>query len=152
VSSVSGATSVDISINKREIKTTVIVDDGGTIVLGGLIDEDVQESVSKVPLLGDIPVLGHLFKTTSTSKRKRNLMVFLKPTIVRDGATMNTISHRKYNYIRALQLKRQQEGVSLMPYEETPTIPQWDDALALPPSFEEYLSEKEKQKQEEGND
>jgi general secretion pathway protein D len=152
VSSVSGATSVDISINKREIKTTVIVDDGGTIVLGGLIDEDVQESESKVPLLGDIPILGHLFKSTSTSKRKRNLMVFLKPTIVRDGATMNTISHRKYNYIRALQLKRQQEGVSLMPYEETPTIPQWDDALALPPSFEEYLSEKEKQKQEEGND
>ena len=150
MSSVSGATSVDISINKREIKTTVIVDDGGTIVLGGLIDEDVQESVSKVPLLGDIPVLGHLFKTTSTSKRKRNLMVFLKPTIVRDGATMNAISHRKYNYIRALQLKRQQEGVSLMPSAETPSMPQWDDALALPPSFEEYLTEKEKQK--EGNE
>ncbi|TKB02692.1 type II secretion system protein GspD [Alteromonas portus] len=152
VSSVSGATSVDISINKREIKTTVIVDDGGTIVLGGLIDEDVQESVSKVPLLGDIPILGHLFKSTSTSKRKRNLMVFLKPTIVRDGATMNSISHRKYNYIRALQLKRQQEGVSLMPSAETPSMPEWNDALALPPSFEEYLSEKEKQKQEEGND
>ena len=150
VSSVSGATSVDISINKREIKTTVIVDDGGTIVLGGLIDEDVQESVSKVPLLGDIPILGHLFKTTSTSKRKRNLMVFLKPTIVRDGATMNAISHRKYNYIRALQLKRQQDGVSLMPSAETPSMPQWDDALSLPPSFEEYLSEKDKQK--EGND
>ena len=150
VSSVSGATSVDISINKREIKTTVIVDDGGTIVLGGLIDEDVQESVSKVPLLGDIPVLGHLFKTTSTSKRKRNLMVFLKPTIVRDAATMNSISHRKYNYMRALQLKRQQEGVSLMPQTDTPSMPQWDDALSLPPSFEEYLSEKEKQK--EGND
>lgn len=143
VSSVSGATSVDISINKREIKTTVIVDDGGTIVLGGLIDEDVQESVSKVPLLGDIPILGHLFKTTSTSKRKRNLMVFLKPTIVRDGATMNSISHRKYNYIRALQLKRQQEGVSLMPFSEGPSMPDWDDELALPPSFEEYITEKE---------
>jgi general secretion pathway protein D len=149
VSSVSGATSVDIAINKREIKTTVIVDDGGTIVLGGLIDEDVQESMSKVPLLGDIPLLGHLFKTTSTTKRKRNLMVFLKPTIVRDAATMNSISHRKYNYMRALQLKRQQEGVSLMPYEETPSMPKWDDALSLPPSFEEYLTEKEKQK--EGN-
>ncbi|WP_373318430.1 type II secretion system secretin GspD [Alteromonas salexigens] len=143
VSSVSGATSVDISINKREIKTTVIVDDGGTIVLGGLIDEDVQESVSKVPLLGDIPILGHLFKTTSTSKRKRNLMVFLKPTIVRDGVTMNEISHRKYNYIRALQLKRQQEGVSLMPNEHGPSMPKWDDALALPPSFEEYIMQKE---------
>jgi len=150
VSSVSGATSVDISINKREIKTTVIVDDGGTIVLGGLIDEDVQESVSKVPLLGDIPILGHLFKSTSTSKRKRNLMVFLKPTIVRDGATMNSISHRKYNYIRALQLKRQQDGVSLMPSAEGPSMPNWDDELSLPPSFEEYLTEKEKQ--EEGND
>ncbi len=151
VSSVSGATSVDISINKREIKTTVIVDDGGTIVLGGLIDEDVQESVSKVPLLGDIPILGNLFKSTSTSKRKRNLMVFLKPTIVRDGATMNSISHRKYNYIRALQLKRQQEGISLMPNAETPSMPNWDDELSLPPSFEEYLTEKD-HLNEEGND
>ncbi|RDV24879.1 type II secretion system protein GspD [Alteromonas aestuariivivens] len=150
VSSVSGATSVDISINKREIKTTVIVDDGGTIVLGGLIDEDIQESVSKVPLLGDIPILGHLFKTTSTSKRKRNLMVFLKPSIVRDGVTMNEISHRKYNYIRAQQLKRQQEGIPLMPFTESPSMPEWDDALTLPPSFEEYLTEKEKL--EQGND
>jgi general secretion pathway protein D len=150
VSSVSGATSVDISINKREIKTTVIVDDGGTIVLGGLIDEDVQESVSKVPLLGDIPIIGNLFKSTSTSKRKRNLMVFLKPTIVRDGATMNSISHRKYNYIRALQLKRQQDGISLMPNAETPSMPNWDDELSLPPSFEEYLTEKDNL--DEGNE
>lgn len=144
VSSVSGATSVDISINKRQIKTTVIVDDGGTIVLGGLIDEDIQESESKVPLLGDIPIIGHLFKSTSTSKRKRNLMVFLKPTIVRDGVRMNEISRRKYNYIRAQQLKRHAEGVSLMPYEEQPSMPKWDDDMALPPSFEEYILEKEK--------
>jgi general secretion pathway protein D len=144
VSSVSGATSVDISINKREIKTTVIVDDGGTIVLGGLIDEDVQESVSKVPLLGDIPILGHLFKTTSTSKRKRNLMVFLRPTIIRDGITMNEISHRKYNYIRAQQLDRQSQGIPLMPYSKGPDLPAWDDALKLPPSFEQYLLEKDK--------
>ena len=146
VSSVSGATSVDIAINKREIKTTVIVDDGGTIVLGGLIDEDVQESVSKVPLLGDIPVLGNLFKTTTTSKRKRNLMVFIRPTIVRDGITMNKISHRKYNFIRAEQLKRQAEGVPLMPFTDTPTLPEWNDALTLPPTFEEYLQNKDKEK------
>ena len=61
VSSVSGTTGVDISINKREIKTTVMADSGDTVVLGGLIDEDVQESVQKVPILGDIPILGHLF-------------------------------------------------------------------------------------------
>lgn len=143
VSSVSGATSVDISINKRQIKTTVIVDDGGTIVLGGLIDEDVQESVSKVPLLGDIPVLGNLFKTTSTSTRKRNLMVFLRPKIVRDGVTMNQISHRKYNYIRAQQLRHQQRGESFLNEDEQPTMPEWDDALSLPPSFEEYILEKD---------
>lgn len=148
VSSVSGATSVDISINKREIKTTVIVDDGGTIVLGGLIDEDVQESISKVPLLGDIPFIGHLFKTTSTSKRKRNLMVFLRPRIVRDGITMNEISRRKYNYIRAEQLKRQSEGVSLMPSVDTSVLPKWDDSLALPPTYDEYLMQKDKEEAE----
>merc|ERR1712098_335715 len=105
VSSVSGATAVDISVNKRAIKTTVMADDGGMVVLGGLIDEDVQESVSKVPLLGDIPVLGHLFRSTSTSKRKRNLIVFIRPTIVRDGISMNKLSHSKYNFIRGEQHK-----------------------------------------------
>lgn len=151
VSSVSGATSVDISINKREIKTTVIVDDGGTIVLGGLIDEDVQESVSKVPLLGDIPIIGNLFKSTTSSKRKRNLMVFIRPTIIRDGVTMNSISHKKYNFIRAEQLKRQAEGIPLMPFTEGPSLPEWNDALALPPSFEDYLMEKDKKKEQEEN-
>lgn len=148
VSSVSGATSVDIAINKREIKTTVMADDGGTIVLGGLIDEDVQESVSKVPLLGDIPYLGNLFKSSTTTKRKRNLMVFIRPTIIRDGITMNKISHRKYNFIRAEQLKRQEQGISLMPFTETPTMPNWDSELELPPTFEAYLTEKAKQKAE----
>ncbi|GGO71679.1 type II secretion system secretin GspD [Bowmanella pacifica] len=147
VSSVSGTTGVDISINKRELKTTVLVEDGGTVVLGGLIDEDVQESVSKVPLLGDIPILGNLFKSTSTSKRKRNLMVFLRPTIIKDGVTMNTISHRKYNFIRAEQLKRQSEGVPLMPYTETPVLPEWNDALSLPPTFDEVMEQKRKAEQ-----
>lgn len=145
VSSLNGATSVDVVIAKREIKTSVIVDDGGTIVLGGLIDEDVQESVSKVPLLGDIPILGNLFKSTSTSKKKRNLMIFIRPTIIRDGVTMNKISQRKYNYIRGEQLKQQAEGIPLMPFEKGPVLPDWDDSLTLPPKFEEYLENKNKQ-------
>jgi len=146
VSSVSGATSVDVIINKREIKTSVIVDDGGTIVLGGLIDDAVQESVSKVPLLGDIPILGHLFKSTSTSVSKRNLMVFIRPTIIRDGVTMNEISHKKYQYIRAEQLKRQSQGIPLMPNTEGPTLPEWDDKLSLPPSFEDHIMNKDNEK------
>jgi general secretion pathway protein D len=143
VSSVSGATSVDVIINKREIKTSVIVDDGGTIVLGGLIDDAVQESVSKVPLLGDIPIIGHLFKSTSTTVSKRNLMVFIRPTIIRDGVTMNEISQKKYQYIRAEQLKRQSQGIPLMPNTEGPYLPEWNDKLSLPPSFEDYI-DKEK--------
>ena len=146
VSSISGATSVDILINKREIKTSVIVDDGGTIVLGGLIDDAVQESISKVPILGDIPIIGHLFKSTSTSVSKRNLMVFIRPTIIRDGVTMNEISHKKYQYIRAQQLKRQADGIPLMPNSEGPSLPEWDDKLSLPPSFEDYILNKDKEK------
>ncbi|MBA6263936.1 type II secretion system secretin GspD [Colwellia sp. Bg11-12] len=139
VSSVSGATGVDISINKREIKTVVMADSGATVVLGGLIDEDVQESVQKVPLLGDIPFIGHLFKSTKTSTRKRNLMVFIRPTIIRDGKMMNEISKDKYNYIRADEIRKQEEGLSLMSDEKMPLLPEWNDKLALPPSFDEYM-------------
>lgn len=149
VSSIGGATAVDITINKREIKTTVIADDGATIVLGGLIDEDVQESESKVPLLGDIPVLGHLFKSTSVSKRKRNLMVFIKATIVRDGSAINGISKQKYNFIRAEQLKRDEAGIRLMPQTPQAVLPEWDDSLKLPPSFEDYMQQ-QSQQQDQG--
>ncbi|KPD21708.1 MULTISPECIES: type II secretion system secretin GspD [Idiomarina] len=151
VSSLSGATAVDVIINKRELKTTVMADDGETIVLGGLIDEDVQESVSKVPLLGDIPILGKLFSSTSTSKQKRNLMVFIRPTIVRDGNRMRDLSSAKYNYIRALQLDERSRGISLMPTEETPLLNDWDNKLTLPPGFDEYLEKKGKESSDDKN-
>ncbi|RZM75580.1 type II secretion system secretin GspD [Pseudoalteromonas rubra] len=146
VSSVSGATAVDISVNKRAINTTVIADDGGMVILGGLIDEDVQESVSKVPLLGDIPVLGHLFKSTNTTKRKRNLLVFIRPTIVRDSRSMNELSHAKYKFIRGEQFKQREDGIDLMPLQDAPILPQWDDAMVLPPTYEEFLSEQNEKK------
>ena len=117
-----------------------MADSGATIVLGGLIDEDVQESVQKVPLLGDIPFIGHLFKSTTTSTRKRNLMVFIRPTIIRDGKLMNEISKEKYNYIRAIEIHKQEEGLSLMSNEKMPLLPEWNDQLALPPSFDEYMN------------
>lgn len=143
VSSVSGTTSVDITINKRQLTTTVMADDGATIVLGGLIDEDTEESVSKVPLLGDIPIIGNLFKSRSNTKTKRNLVVFLRPTIIRDGTTMNYLSNRKYNYIRAQQLEQYNRGdIPLLDDEKRPVLPEWNDALALPPSFEEYLKDR----------
>jgi general secretion pathway protein D len=152
VSSVSGATGVDISINKREIKTTVMADDGATVILGGLIDEDVQESVQKVPLLGDIPFIGHLFKSTSNTTRKRNLMVFLRPTIVRDGKLMNDLSREKYNYIRALEIQKKTAGLELMSDEKLPILPKWNDQLALPPSFDEYMKKRDEEKSSAENE
>ena len=146
VSSVSGATGVDIGINKRAIKTTVLAEDGGTIVIGGLIDEDVQESVQKVPLLGDIPWLGHLFRSTGTTKRKRNLMVFIRPQILRDSETMLGISQRKYNAIRDEQVKADDDGISLMPFTDQPVLEDWDEQLILPPKFEEYIENKNGEK------
>ena len=147
VSSVSGATGVDISINKREIKTTVMVESGQTVILGGLIDEDVQESVQKVPLLGDLPIIGHLFKSTKNSTRKRNLMVFLRPTIITDAEMMKGMAQEKYNFIRADQLRKQEEGLSLMSDESLPILPQWNDKLVLPPSFDEYQQSIKKEKE-----
>nr|WP_286267726.1 type II secretion system secretin GspD [Thalassotalea atypica] len=146
VSSVSGTTGVDISINKREIKTTVMADNGATVILGGLIDEDVQESQQKVPFLGDLPLIGALFRSTSNSVRKRNLMVFLRPTIIRDGNLMNQVTREKYNYIRADELRKQELGLKLLDDEKLPLLPDWNESLVLPPSFDEYMEDKEQNK------
>ncbi len=100
--SVTGAT--DITTNLRSIKTTVLVEDGQTLVLGGLIDDQINDTRDKVPFLGDIPLLGSLFRFRTTSKSKRNLMVFLHPTILRDSETADYYSRSKYNDLRAIQL------------------------------------------------
>ena len=94
--------------------------------------------MQKVPLLGDIPIIGHLFKSTSNTTRKRNLMVFLKPQIMTDSDVMHNLAKEKYNFIRADQLRKQEEGLSLMRDEKLPLLPQWNDQLTLPPSFDKY--------------
>ena len=141
VSSVAGSTAVDITFNKRELSTTVLARDGETIVLGGLIDEDVQESLSKVPLLGDIPFFGHLFKSTSVTTRKRNLMVFIRPTIIRDDTRMGQLSERKYSYIRAQQIEQRERGISLRRNDTVPVLPEWGDDADLPPEYQRFLDE-----------
>jgi general secretion pathway protein D len=144
VSSVAGATSTDIIINKRSIMTSVLVESGSTIVIGGLIDDDIQESTQKVPLLGDIPLLGNLFKSQATTKSKRNLMVFIRPTIVRDEASVAALTGAKYKYMRAQQLDRQSRGINLMDDDTNmPVLPEFDDSLALPPRFEEVMKQRE---------
>ncbi|QYK09320.1 type II secretion system secretin GspD [Shewanella mangrovisoli] len=139
VSGVNGNTGVDISFATRRLTTTVMADSGQIVVLGGLINEEVQESVQKVPFLGDIPVLGHLFKSSSSKKTKKNLMIFIKPTIIRDGVTMEGIAGRKYNYFRALQLEQQERGVNLMPNTQVPILEEWNQSEYLPPEVNEIL-------------
>ena len=139
VSGVNGNTGVDISFATRRLTTTVMADSGQIVVLGGLINEEVQESVQKVPFLGDIPVLGHLFKSSSSKKTKKNLMIFIKPTIIRDGVTMEGIAGRKYNYFRALQLEQQERGVNLMPNTQVPILEEWNQSEYLPPEVNDIL-------------
>ncbi|NOR52167.1 MAG: type II secretion system protein GspD, partial [Gammaproteobacteria bacterium] len=100
-----GSEVTGITTRKRSIKTTVLVDDGGILVLGGLIEDTVTEAESKVPLLGDIPLLGALFRSTSSTNSKQNLMVFIRPSILRDGADAAYLTNEKYNYLRSQQLQ-----------------------------------------------
>ena len=103
VSSVAGPISGanDLITNKRTIETKVLVDNNQIIVLGGLIDDDIQESINKVPVLGSIPLLGRLFRSTSKSVVRRNLIVFLRPKILADSSSINQVSLEKYNFIKA---------------------------------------------------
>jgi general secretion pathway protein D len=115
---------VDLITNKRTISTTVLVEDGGMIVLGGLITDTALEGESRVPILGNIPIIGELFKTRSGSKEKRNLMVFIRPTILRDGVAAAITTSAKYNVLRDQQLQRSKKGkVTLLPGERQPLLP-----------------------------
>jgi general secretion pathway protein D len=113
----------DLITNKRTISTNVMVEDGGIIVLGGLISDEVRESKSQVPFLGSIPLIGELFKTRSVDKVKTNLMVFIRPRVIRDGVDAALETNAKYNYVRDQQLNRNNGRVPLMPSERQPTLP-----------------------------
>jgi len=122
VSSVSESTqAVDLITNNRKINTSVIVEDGGTLVLGGLIQEDIREKEQRVPLLGSIPLLGALFRSSQTQTIKTNLMFFIRPTILRDEQQTALETNQKYNYIRDLQLN-QETMPKLLP-DLSPSLP-----------------------------
>ncbi|MEL0210448.1 MAG: type II secretion system protein GspD, partial [Novosphingobium sp.] len=98
-------TSNELIINKREIKTTVTVGDREIVALGGLLDDNEQRTLQKVPLLGDIPVLGEVFKSRARSRVKTNLMVFIRPTIMRNAADRQALAARRYGVIRNAQVQ-----------------------------------------------
>ena len=133
----------DLTTQKRQITTTVMVDDGEVVVLGGLIDDGLQLSEAKVPLLGDIPVLGYLFRYNRTTTVKRNLMVFLRPVIVRDAATHTGVTGGKYSYMRLQQLEMRDRGIPLIPDDEAPLLPESYVELPMPFGLERSALEPE---------
>lgn len=113
----------DIITNKRSVESTVLVDDGQIAVLGGLIQNDVRNNIDKVPVLGDIPVVGNLFRYESRRRTKTNLMVFLRPVVLPDSTSLEAITSDRYNYIRNQQGKAQAKPHFVLPEIKTPQLP-----------------------------
>jgi len=134
VSSLSNVASVDGAItNQRNIKTQILTADGQTVVLGGLIRDDVSADATRVPLLGSIPVIGNLFRTKSTKKSKTNLLVFIRATVIRDDETLVGATAEKYSAIRATQLEARRKQGQLMDPSAIPVLPELHDKPLPPP-------------------
>ncbi|HET9679316.1 MAG TPA: type II secretion system secretin GspD [Gammaproteobacteria bacterium] len=140
----SGATgAVDLITNKRTLKTHVIADSGEVIVLGGLIDEQLIESSQSVPLLGSLPLIGNLFRYETAKKVKRNLMIFIQPTILTDGLEARQLTESKYKFIRGIQLRNRKDDILLMPEATRPVLPAYDE-IQTPPDAAPDISRDEK--------
>ena len=123
----SAAPAVDLITNQRIIETTVIVDDNEILVLGGLLEDVLRESDQSVPFLGKIPLIGGLFRVRKTDKVKTNLLIFIRPKILRDSAAISLETNAKYNYIRDIQKMDRSRGVPLMPGLDRPILPPLED-------------------------
>ncbi len=118
--------------SKRTIESTVLVDDGGIVVIGGLLQDQYSGNQDKVPGLGDVPIFGNLFKTDSRSRNKTNLMVFLRPVVVRDAQTSDRLSMDRYELMRSGMQASQPTPSSLAPINETPVLPALPSARPAP--------------------
>jgi general secretion pathway protein D len=119
--------------NKRAVETTVLVDDGQIVVIGGLIEDSVSDDVEKVPLLGDIPLLGALFRYKTRSRTKTNLMVFLRPTVLRDAVSARALTDERYDYILGEQQKAQPPSSPPLPDMAAPMLPPRDLSIVNVP-------------------
>lgn len=121
--------------SKREIKTQILAGDGQTVVLGGLIQDEITKGDQRVPVLGSIPVLGHLFRSQSASKRKTNLLIFLKSTIILTDEVLTGATAEKYQTIRNQQVEFQRTRGILTPKRDVPMLPEWEEQI------QKYLDE-----------
>lgn len=118
-----GTSNAGPTTSKRSIESTVVVDDGAILVLGGLIEDRFEETRSQVPLLGDIPLIGELFRSQTRTKQRTNLMVFLRPVIMRDGGSAERLSLDRYDLMRAQQQGAQPAPSVVLPINESPVLP-----------------------------
>jgi general secretion pathway protein D len=118
-----GTSNAGPSTSKRSIESQVVVEDGGIIVLGGLIEDTFEEKKSKIPLLGDIPLLGALFRSETREKRRTNLMVFLRPVVMRDADATTKFSVDRYEQMRGRQQEAQPEPSYVVPINSSPVAP-----------------------------
>ncbi|MBI5752937.1 MAG: type II secretion system secretin GspD, partial [Hydrogenophilales bacterium] len=116
-----------LATTKRSLDTNVLVDDGQIIVLGGLIDDKMEDGIEKVPGLGDIPIIGNLFQYKTRSHVKRNLMVFLRPTVIRSNEQSVNLAGDRYDYIRNAEIAGQPEKTSVLPDMGAPLLPPLQD-------------------------
>ena len=121
--------------NKRSIESNVLVDDGAIVVLGGLLQDEYSGNSDRVPGLADIPLLGALFKSDARSRKKTNLMVFLRPVVVRDGAATEALSLGRYEQMRLNQLNNQPTATTAIPIEGAAVLPSLSPVVpATPPA------------------
>lgn len=121
----------DIITNKRSIETNVLVDDGNIIVLGGLIEDRATDGEEKVPVFGDIPVVGNLFKYRTRRGNKTNLMVFLRPTVIRTNEQSVNVTGDRYDFIRNIQMNTQVAPSAVLPEVNVPVLPPMQDGRAV---------------------
>ncbi|CAJ1909595.1 GspD family T2SS secretin variant ExeD [Aeromonas hydrophila] len=141
-----GTATLGPTFDTRTIKNAVLVKSGETVVLGGLMDEKTSETVSKVPLLGDIPVLGYLFRSTNNSTSKRNLMVFIRPTILRDANIYTGVSSNKYTEFRNEQVEAAaQEGYLTSPKRQV--LPEYSQGVATSPEAQKQIEQMKQHQQ-----
>ena len=119
----------DVITNERKIETKVLAKDGDIVVLGGLVKDDVQDSTQSVPLLGDIPILGRLFRNDVVSVTKSNLLVFIKPRIIRDDTQLAGATAEKYRFIRDQQIERRRRGLMFLDDGKLPVVPSWEEQI-----------------------
>jgi len=124
----------DIVTKERKVETKVLAQDGDIVVLGGLVKDDVQDSQQGVPLLKDIPLLGRLFRNDVVSVTKENLLIFIRPTILRDDESLRGATAEKYRYIREEQAERRARGLMFLDDGNLPVLPDWEAQVQQLPS------------------